>query len=88
MQRGPCASLYVKDLVGDLPEEGGHLGGHDKPSPAGVRVIVDRNRVVVWSSELLCLSDDVWAHLCWAHPVRVQSMVIRETLSIVIVFCF
>ena len=34
---GPRAEVlvvgrYVKDLVGDLPEEGGHPGGRDQPA--------------------------------------------------------
>ena len=34
---GPCKEVlvvdrYVEDFVGDLPEEGGHLGGRDQPA--------------------------------------------------------
>ena len=61
---GPCKDVlvvgrYVEDLVGDLPEEGGHLGGCDQPAQACVWVTVDRGRVVVWRVEALCALDDV-----------------------------
>jgi len=53
------AGRYVKDLVGGLPEEGSHLGGCDQPSQAGVLVLVNHDRVVVWHVKLLFPPDDV-----------------------------
>ena len=61
---GPCkevlvAGRYVEVLVGDLPEEGIHLGGRDEQSSAGIWVAVNCGWVVVWRAELLCPLDDV-----------------------------
>ena len=71
---GPCEEVlvvgrYVEDLVGNLPEDRGHLGGRDQPAQAGVWVAVDRCRVVVWRIEALCVSWDVEASLYGAHPM-------------------
>ena len=90
---GPCedvlvAGRYVEDPVGDLPEEGGHLGGCDQPARAGVWVAVNHSRVVVRHAEALCLPDDVEARLCGAHPVRIRAMAVREGLAIFIVLLF
>ena len=73
---GPCNEVLVvgwdvKDLVGNLPEEGGHLGGCDQPAQAVVWVAVDRCRVVVWRIEAPCASGDVEAGLYGAHPVGI-----------------
>ena len=66
---GPCKEVlvvgrYVKDLVGNLPEEGSHLGGRDQRAQAGVWVVVNRGWVVVWHVEALCagqcLGSLVW----------------------------
>jgi hypothetical protein len=78
---GPCKEVlvvnqYVKDLVGDLPEEGGHLGSHDQPVQASVWVTVNRCWVVVWHVKVLCTSGDVKASLYGAHPVRGLAVVI------------
>ena len=71
---GPCKEVlvvcwYVEDFVGDLLEEGGHLGGCDQRAQPGVWVAVDRCRVVVWRIEALCVSWDVEASLYGAHPM-------------------
>ena len=90
---GPCeevlvAGRYVEDHVGNLPEEGSYLGGRDQAAQAGCWVAVNRGRVVVWRAEALCSPDDVEAHLCGAHPVRIRVMAVREGLAVVIVLLF
>ena len=61
---GPCKEVLVvgrnvADLVGDLPEEGSHLGGHDQPAQACVLVAVNCSQVGIWRVEALCMSNDV-----------------------------
>ena len=82
------AGRYVEDLVGNLPEEGSHLGGRDQPAQDGGWVMVNHSRVVVRRVEMLCMPDNVEARFCRAHPVRIRSTAVRESLAVVIVLLF
>ena len=62
------AGRYVEDLVGDVPEEGVHLGGCDLEAFAGGRIVVDHGWVIVWCAKAVGSLDNVQAHLCGAHP--------------------
>ena len=87
---GPCEEVlvvgrYVKDLVSDLSEEGGHLGYHDQFAYVGALIAVDSCRVVVWCIEAPCTSCNVEAGLYGAHPMGIRLATVSEGLAVVIV---
>jgi hypothetical protein len=62
------------------------LGGSDQAVIASRRVTVHCGGTVGGCDKVPCLPDDVKAGLCGAHPVRVRPALVREGLTIVIVF--
>ena len=80
------AGWYVEYLVGDMPEECDHLGGHDLEAFASGWIAVDHGRVGTWLAKAMGAPDNVQARLGGAHLAGVCTAAVRESLAVVIVF--